>query len=164
MKTIGLARLGRDCEVRFLPSGEAVANLSLAVNYGKRGEDGSRPTQWIEGSLWGKQAEALAPFLLKGSVHCFALSDIHIETYQGQNGEGHKLVARVESVELGPRQDAGQPQQPQRQQAPQQRPAQQQPQRNAYAEQRGAPQPTRQAPPPNRNSDGFDDMPDDIPF
>ena len=110
--------------------------------------------------MWGKQAESLAEYMRKGSMHCFTLSDIHIETYQGQNGEGHKLVARVDSVELGPRQDAGQQQgqQPQRQAAQQQRPA---PQRSAYAEQRGAPQPQRQAPPP---AGGFEDMSDDIPW
>jgi single-strand DNA-binding protein len=103
MKTIGLARLGRDAEVRYTPGGDAVANLSLAVNYGQKGQDGNRPTQWIDASIWGKQAEALAPYLVKGSVHCFYLSDVHLETYQGRNGEGVKMVARVDNVELGPR-------------------------------------------------------------
>ena len=172
MKTIGLARLGKDVEVRFLPDGKAVANLSLAVNYGQKQDDGNRKTQWIEASLWGQQAEVLAPFLLRGTVHCFTLSDIHIETYQGQNGEGHKLVARVDSVELGPRTDGGQQQaqQPQRQQQPQQRqaPQRQQPQQQgdyrAVREGRAAPppQPARQAPPPNNG--GFEDMADDVPW
>lgn len=163
MKTIGLARLGRDAELRYMPDGTAVCNLALAVNYGKRGEDGNRPTQWIDASLWGKAAETLAEYMVKGSLHCFTLSDIHVETYEGKNGAGHKLVARVDSVELGPRQDAApqQGQQPQRQAAPQQR--QQPPARNGYAEQRGAPQPQRQAPQP-RTASGFDDMDDDIPF
>lgn len=103
MKTIGLARLGRAAEIRYLPDGTAVANLSLAVNYGQKGNDGSRPTQWIDASMWGKQAESLAQFMTKGSVHCFALSDLHLEEYEGRNGKGVKLVARVDSVELGPR-------------------------------------------------------------
>lgn len=119
MKTIGLARLGRDAELKYTPSGEAVCNLSLAVSYGKKGPDGNRPTQWIDAALWGKQAEALAPYLVKGSIHCFVLSDIHTETYQKNGGEEDiKLAARVDSVELGPRieQPQQQPQQ-QRQQA-----------------------------------------------
>lgn len=103
MKTIGLARLGRDAEVRYTPGGDAVANLSLAVNYGQKDADGNRPTQWIDASLWGKRAELLAQYLVKGSLHCFTLDDIHIETYQGANGQGHKLVARVADIELGPR-------------------------------------------------------------
>jgi single-strand DNA-binding protein len=107
MKTIGLARLGKDAEVRYAPSGDAVANLSLAVNYGKPDSDGNRPTQWINASLWGKRAESLAQYLTKGSLHCFTLSDIHIEAYEGQNGTFHNLVARVDDVQLGPRGQGG---------------------------------------------------------
>lgn len=103
MKTVGLARLGRSAEVRFTPSGDAVCNLSLAVNYGPKGADGNRSTQWIDASLWGKRAEALAPFLVKGSVHCFTLDEVHIEEFEGRNGAGFKLVARIVDVELGPR-------------------------------------------------------------
>jgi single-strand DNA-binding protein len=106
MKMIGLARLGRDAELRYLPDGTAVANLSLSYICGQKKQgDQYPPSQWIDASLWGKQAEVLAPYLVKGSVHCFTLEDIHIEKYQGQNGEGHKLVARVAigGVELGPR-------------------------------------------------------------
>lgn len=124
MKTIGLARLGRDAEIRYTPGGDAVCNLSLAVNYGQKAQDGNRPTQWIDASLWGKRAESLAQFLTKGSVHCFTLEDIHLETYQGKNGEGVKLVARVLDVELGPRAGGDQPasQPVQRQPAPATRP------------------------------------------
>lgn len=103
MKTIGLARLGKDAEVRYAPSGDAVANLSLAFNYGKADSDGKRPTQWINASLWGKRAESLAPYLTKGSLHCFTLSEIHIEAFEGQNGTFHNLVARVDDVQLGPK-------------------------------------------------------------
>ena len=124
MKMMGLARLGRDAELRFTPAGDAVCNLSLAVAYGKKGNDGNRPTQWIDASLWGSQAQALAPFLTKGSVHCFYLSDVHIEAFQGQNGPGHKMAARVDSVELGPRVD--------------------QPSGNTGYQQQGAPQGQRQ--------------------
>lgn len=139
MKTIGLARLGRDAELRYTPSGEAVCNLSLAVNYGKKGQDGNRPTQWIDASLWGKQAEALTPYLTKGSVHCFVLSDIHIETYQSQNGPGHKLSARVDSVELGPRVDQQQGQAQHQGQGQRQQPA-----NNAYQQARGGATPSQQ--------------------
>lgn len=114
MKMTGLARLGRDAEVRYTPQGTAVANLSLAFNYGQKGQDGSKPTQWVDATIWGKQAEALAQYLTKGSVHCFTLSDVHIETFQRNNGagEGVKMAARVDDVELGPRAAGGQPQQP----------------------------------------------------
>lgn len=149
MKSIGLARLGRDAEMRYLPDGTAVANLSLAVTVFDKSAEHNRGTQWIDGSLWGKQAEALAQYLRKGTVHCFTLSDVRIEAFEGRNGQGHKLVARVDSVELGPRQDGaggggGGGSAP----AP-------------------APRPAGRAPAPTaapRPAGGFDDMDDDIPF
>ena len=46
MQLIGLARLGRDAEIRFTNDGEPVASLSLAFEHGRRGTDGKRTTQW----------------------------------------------------------------------------------------------------------------------
>jgi single-strand DNA-binding protein len=110
MKHIGMARLGRDAEVRYTPDGTAVANLSLAVTVFDKSAENNRGTQWVDASLWGKQAESLAQYMVKGSLHCFTLSDLRIEEYEGKNGWGAKLVARVDSVELGPRQgDAAAP-------------------------------------------------------
>lgn len=100
MKSFGIARIGRDVEVRFTAQGEAVASLSLAFSYGRKGQDGKQPTQWVEASLWGKRAEALLPYLRKGDQIGVTLEDVHIETYQGRNGEGHKLAARVLDVQL----------------------------------------------------------------
>jgi single-strand DNA-binding protein len=136
----GLARLGRDAEVRFTQGGDPVTSLSLAFNYGRKGDDGKRPTQWVDGSLWGKRAEALAPYLLKGTLLAVTLDDVHIETYQAKSGEGHKMVGSVTQVELA---GGGAPAQ-----APAQRPA-------------PAAQPSRQAARPAPN---FSDMDDDIPF
>lgn len=156
MKSIGMARLGREAEMRYLGDGTPVLNLALAVNYGKKGQDGNRPTQWIEAAMFGQRAETLAPFMLKGSAHCFTLSDVHIETYQkNDGGQGFKLAARVDDVELGPRQDGAAPApQQQRTAAPAPRPQQ------GY----DAPRQRPPAPPPAQSSSGFDDMSDDIPF
>ncbi len=97
---IGLMRLGRDVEVRYTQSGDAVANLSLAFDYGKKGDDGKRPTTWIEAALWGKRADALAPHLLKGTLVSVVLGDPHIETYEGKNGTGYKIKANVIELEF----------------------------------------------------------------
>jgi single-strand DNA-binding protein len=83
--------------------------LSLAYICGRKKEgEQYPPSQWIDATLWGVQAEALAQYLTKGTVHCFALADVRIETYTDKdNYEAYKLVARVDSVELGPRQGGG---------------------------------------------------------
>lgn len=106
MKHIGLATLGRDAEVRYTPAGEAVANLSLAVTVYDKAAENNRGTQWIDASLWGKQAEALTQYMTKGSRHCFVLSDLRMEKYTDKEGyDAYKLVARVDSVELGPKRE-----------------------------------------------------------
>ena len=97
MKTFGLARIGRDVEVRFTQKGESVAGLALAFNYQNKGE---KCTQWIEASLWGKRAESLAPYLRKGGLIAVTVDDVHVETYEGKNGPGTKLVGRVSDIEL----------------------------------------------------------------
>ncbi len=106
MKAYGLMRLGRDAEIRRLQDGTAVCNLSLAYNFGKKDDSGDRPSQWIDAALWGKRAEALAEYLTKGSLHCFTLSDVHMEKYTDKEGyDAYKLAATVDDVELGPRRE-----------------------------------------------------------
>ena len=95
-----LFRIGNDPVIRFTQKGDAVLGLSLAYAYGRKGEDGKRPTQWLDGSLWGKQAEALAPYLLKGSQIGATLDDLHIEEYEGKNGKASKLAGRIVNIEL----------------------------------------------------------------
>lgn len=121
-----IGRLGRDVEVRYTPSGDAVANLALACEYGRKGQDGKRPTQWVEATLWGKQAEAMAPHLQKGQLLYFSIDDAHIETYKKNDGsEGFKLVGRISSIKFaGSAPD--QNQQQQQQQAPRQHQPEQQ--------------------------------------
>jgi len=100
MQAFGLGRVGRDAELRRTTNGDAVAGFSVAFSYGRKGEDGYRPTQWLDASIWGKRAESLAPYLLKGALVAITLEDVHIETYKGAKGEGHKLVGRVTEIEL----------------------------------------------------------------
>jgi single-strand DNA-binding protein len=109
------ARLGRDAEVKEMQSGDSVANLSLAYNYGKK-QDGKRPTQWVEAALWGTRAEKLEQYLLKGQQVVVALTDVHVRTFEKKDGtNGATLHGRVAEIELvGGRQDAEQQEQPER--------------------------------------------------
>lgn len=138
----GVARIGRDAEVRFTQGGDAVVSLSLAFEYGKK-VDGKKPVQWVDGALWGKRGEAMAPYLLKGQQVGVTLEDVHIETYtKGDGSAGFKLSGKVSNIEF-----AGSPPQQGQQQAPRQQPAPQ-----------PRPQQNQQAAPP----DDFDD--EMIPF
>lgn len=144
----GVARLGRDAEVRYTPSGDPVASLSLAFEYGKK-VDGKKPVQWVDAALWGKRAEVMAPYLLKGQQIGVTLDDVHIETFtKADQTLGFKLAGRVSNIEF-----AGSP--PQQQAAPQAAPARQQ-----AAPRQAAPRP-QAAQQPAPDYDSFDD---DIPF
>lgn len=138
MKAHGICRVGKDAEVRFTPGGTAVANVSLAFTYGKKGDDGKRPTQWVDASLWGQRVESLAPYLTKGKQIVAYLEDVHIQTYtKGDGTQASKMAARIADLEFvaGGEQAESQPRQ----------------------------QPKPQAAPQSQGS-GFDDMDDDIQF
>ena len=131
-----IGRIGRDTEVRFTPGGDAVANLAIACEYGRKGQDGKRPTQWVDATLWGKQAEAMAPYLVKGQQVHFTIDDAHVETYKKSDGtDGVKLTGKVIIIKFAgsppDAQQQAQRQTPQQRQAPQQRPAQTKPVQDA---------------------------------
>jgi single-strand DNA-binding protein len=120
MKAHGICRVGKDAEVRFTPGGAAVANVSLAFTYGKKGDDGKRPTQWVDASLWGQRVESLAPYLTKGKQIVAYLEDVHIQTYtKGDGTQASKIAARIADLEFvaGGEQAESQPRQQQKPQA-----------------------------------------------
>jgi single-strand DNA-binding protein len=100
MKASGIARIGKDVEVRYSPSGDAIANISLAFSYGKKQSDGKRATQWVDATLFGKRAESLAPYLKKGGQIVAYLSDVNVQTYESKSGQGVKLVGKIDDLEL----------------------------------------------------------------
>src|SRR5438045_76006 len=67
-KVILVGNLGRDAEVRYTPSGAAVAKFSLATTevWNDKGGQRQERTEWHNIDLWGKQAESLSEYLVKG--------------------------------------------------------------------------------------------------
>ena len=69
-QTIILAgNLGRDPEMRYTPSGQAVTSFSVATNrqYTNNNGETVKETIWFRISAWGKQAETCNQYLKKGS-------------------------------------------------------------------------------------------------
>jgi len=68
-KLLFVGNLGRDPEMRYTPSGQAVTNFSVAVNRRYTGSDGQRvdETVWFRVSAWGRQAETCNQYLRRGS-------------------------------------------------------------------------------------------------
>lgn len=143
----GVFRIGRDAEVRYSPSGDAVANLSVAYNYGRKDDSGNRPTQWIDAGLWGERAAKLSQYLLKGTAVELVIEDLHMEVYKGRDGDTRaKIAGRIMKIEFAGKsaddrgEDRTQPSSRPAAAAPASRPA------------------------ATAGGSGFEDMDDDIPF
>lgn len=146
-KWIGIGNLGRDPEVRYLPSGEAVANISVACtekwkdkNTGEQKEQ----TEWVKVSFFGKLAEIAGQYLKKGG-QVYIEGALRTRKYTDKDGvEKYATEIRADTMKMLGGRDSGQGEHS----AP---PAQRQ----------AAPQ--RQQAPAAAGS-GFDDMDSDIPF
>jgi primosomal replication protein N len=68
-KVILIGNLGRDPEVRYLPSGDAVANLNIATTekWKDKGGEQQEQTEWHRVAFFGRQAEICGEYLRKGS-------------------------------------------------------------------------------------------------
>lgn len=67
--TVLVGNLGRDPEMRYTPSGQAVTSFSVAVSEAYTNANGEKvkKTIWFRISAWGKQAESCNQYLKKGS-------------------------------------------------------------------------------------------------
>jgi single-strand DNA-binding protein len=67
-KVILVGNLGRDAEMRYTPGGAPVSSFSLATTevWNDKGGQRQEKTEWHRISLWGKTAESLQEYLLKG--------------------------------------------------------------------------------------------------
>lgn len=63
-----MGRLTRDPELRYTPAGVAVANFTLANDTGRKRDDGSRITHFIDCVAWRNTAEFAANYLTKGRL------------------------------------------------------------------------------------------------
>jgi len=64
-----IGRLGQDVEIKYLPSGSAVANISIAVSDDYKDKSGQKveQTEWVRITAFGKLAEIMGQYLHKGS-------------------------------------------------------------------------------------------------
>ncbi|MBU0507742.1 single-stranded DNA-binding protein [bacterium] len=69
-RVILVGRLGKDPEIKYTPSGMALATFSLATDESRKDSEGNRQqiTEWHNIVLWGKQAEIAGEFLRKGKL------------------------------------------------------------------------------------------------
>jgi single-strand DNA-binding protein len=166
-KVILVGHLGKDPEMRYLPSGEAVAGVTLATSEVWKDKQGQKQerTEWHNISFFGRSAEVVGQYLKKGS-QIYVEGRIRTEKWTDKEGKDRyttKIMA--DSMQMlgsksgggnapgndsyqGSDQSQGGGYAPAERPAPASRPA------PAAA--------ARPAPAPAKNN--FDDFDDDIPF
>lgn len=114
-KVILIGNLGKDPEVRFTPSGQAVANFSIATTDSwtdKTTGQKQERTEWHRIVVWGKQGEHCGEYLKKGR-QCYV--EGRLQTREWTDKEGKKkytteVVANtVQFLGGGQRADGGAP-------------------------------------------------------
>jgi single-strand DNA-binding protein len=156
-KVILVGNCGRDPEIRYLPSGQAVANVSIATSSRRKDKntgESIEDTQWHRVTFYDRLAEIAGEYLKKGRP-AYIEGRLKYGKYTDQAGVEKNTVDIIatELQLLGGREGMGGPGDGedggQRRAAPAARPS--------------APAPARTAP-AVRPASGFDDMDDDIPF
>lgn len=95
-KVLLIGNLGRDPEVRYLPSGNPVANFSIATseNYTDRNGAKQERTDWHNIVVYGKQAELCGQYLKKGR-QVFVEGRIAYRNYEAKDGSGKRYVTEI---------------------------------------------------------------------
>ena len=162
-KVILIGNLGQDPEVKYMPSGGAVANISIATTENwkdKASGEKKEKTEWHRVVFFNRLAEIVGEYLRKGSS-VYIEGQLRTRKWQDQSGADRystEIVAR-EMTMLGGKSGGSSDFSPPPQQAQQgggapQQSAQQAPSQGGGQQQGGAP-----AAPQN-----FDNFDDDIPF
>ena len=87
-KIIVIGNLGRDPEMRYLPSGQSVTNFSIASNrrYTTANGEQREETEWFNVSAFGRLAETCNQYLTRGQ-QVYVEGRLRSRTYQDRNGE-----------------------------------------------------------------------------
>lgn len=172
-KVIAIGNLGQDPDIRFLPSGNPVANFSIAVSESwtdKNSGQKQERTEWIKCVAFNKLAEIIQQYVHKGSK-VYIEGKLQTRKWQAQDGtDRYSTEVVINDMQMLDSKNGGQqqgqqggypPPQPTQQQSAGQKPPQQyQPrQQNQYAQHSGG-----TAAPQHGAPQGFDDFNDEIPF
>lgn len=94
-----LGNLGADAELRVTQSGTSVANLRLAVSESYKDKDGVKQekTEWVSCTLWGRRAEALHKYLVKGT-RLLIEGSLRTSSYDKDGVKVYKTEVNVSNV------------------------------------------------------------------
>ena len=166
-KVILIGNLGQDPETRYMPSGGAVTNVTLATSETWKDKTTGQPqerTEWHRVVFYNRLGEMAGEYLKKGSK-VYVEGSLRTRKWQGQDGQD-RYTTEIVASEMqmldsrggagGGMNDGSYNQAPPQQRQPQQAAAPQQQNQNQP--------PQQQNQPPQPPAGSFDDFDDDIPF
>ena len=92
-KVFIMGNLTRDPELRYVPSGTAVATFTVAINrvYTSQAGEKKEEVSFIKVVVWGRRAEVCGEYLSKGSP-VFVEGRIQSRSWEGQDGQKRSAV------------------------------------------------------------------------
>jgi single-strand DNA-binding protein len=95
-KVILVGNLGRDPEIRYLPSGQTVASFSVATTERFKGRDGQMKdqTEWHNVVVYGKQAETCGQYLKKGR-QVYIEGRLTTRQWEAKDGSGKRSRTEI---------------------------------------------------------------------
>ena len=96
-------RLTRDSELRHTPNGTAVTDVIVASNrIWSKDSDRQEETTFVDITIWGKQAESLTEYLVKGR-HIMVVGRLKLNKWEAEDGaKRSKLTMVAEKINLTP--------------------------------------------------------------
>jgi single-strand DNA-binding protein len=155
-KVILVGNCGRDPEIRYLPSGQAVANISIATSTRRKDKNSGEnieTTEWHRVTFYDRLAEIAGEYVKKGQP-IYVEGRLKYGSYTDKTTGVEKNTVDIIATEmqlLGKREGMGAPSDSE--DAPRRSPAA-----------RPAPSAPSTRPAAAKSGSGFDDMDDDIPF
>lgn len=97
---IEIGRLVRDGEFGYITTGTAKLNICIAVNESRKGQDGWKDyPNYFDVTIWGKTAENLKPYLLKGKQVAIE-GHLQQQRWEKDGQKYSKVVIIADKVEL----------------------------------------------------------------
>ena len=102
-KVLLLGRLGQDIELRHTPNGDAVGTVSMATSEtwkDKNSGDRKERTEWHRLVIWGRRAEGLEKYLLKGT-QIYVEGRLQTRQWEAKDGSKRSTTEiRVDNIEF----------------------------------------------------------------
>ena len=99
-RVVLVGRMASDPELKYTPSGVAVATFRIAVDRSRPSQQGERETDFIPIVAWQQNAEFAASYLNKGRVVAIE-GRIRVRSWQTQDGQRRRSYTDLDAIAVG---------------------------------------------------------------